>query len=165
MHRLFNRRSVLVAALAAFAVFGAAFAACGGDDTSKATENNSAMAAITYLENSGFHEIDTAITTDGKVPSTAHNTAVHMQTVLLTATWPSELKDQAKTVAKALGDFAAAVDTDTPDIARVKDLSNKAHAGYHDFTTKAWAHLGAEAGLTTAAGHTDHAAASATAMH
>lgn len=164
MIRPFTRRLALVATLGAVALLGAAFAACGGSD-SKTADNASMVAAIDYLEHAGFHDIDTSITTDGKVPSTAHNTAVHMQTVLLTAQWPSDLKDQAKTVAKAFGDFAAAVDTDKPDIPKVKDLSNKAHAGYHDFTTKVWNHLGEEAGLKAAAGHDDHAASTATMAH
>lgn len=164
MIRPFTRRLALVATLGAVALLGAAFAACGGSD-SKTADNASIVAAVDYLENSGFHEIDTSITTDGKVPSTAHNTAVHIQTVLLTAKWPSDLDGQAKTVAKAFGDFAAAVDTDNPDIPKVKDLSNKAHAGYHDFTTKVWNHLGGEAGLKAEAGHDDHAASTATMAH
>lgn len=164
MIRTLTPRVALVTAMGAIALLGAAFAACGGSD-SKTADNASMVAAVDYLENSGFHEIDTAITTDGKVPSTAHNTAVHIQTVLLTAQWPSDLKDQAKTVAKAFGDFAAAVDTDNPDVPRAKDLSNKAHAGYHDFTTKVWNHLGEAAGLKAEAGHGDHAAATATTAH
>ncbi len=162
MKRSPNRQLALAIALGAIALLGAAFTGCGGGD-SETAGRASMVAAIDYLENSGFHEIDTSITTDGKVPATAHNTAMHMQTVLLTAQWPASLEEQAKTVAKALGDFATAVDTDNPDIPRVTEFSNKAHAGYHDFTTKAWNYLAGVAGLGTAGSHENHAAPAATA--
>jgi copper(I)-binding protein len=79
--------------------------------------------------------------------------------VLLTTAWPGELKDPAKKLAGLLGDFASAIDTDKPDMAKVTDASNKVHAGEHDFSHQVWDYLGKKAGLAMGADE-DHAEAS-----
>ena len=143
-----------------------AAAACGDDDSggksSGAVQTRVApvLVAINMLDSAGLHAIDTSITQDGKIPSTAHTTAVHLQAAVLVTDWPQELKDPAKKLAALLGDFAMAIDTDKPDMKKVTDASNKVHAGEHDFSHQVWDYLAKEAGLT--GGDDTHAESAAT---
>jgi hypothetical protein len=147
-----------------------AAAACGDDDSGQATNSVTAgdvhmsaapvLVAINMLDSAGLHAMDTSITQDGKIPSTAHTTAVHLQTLVLVTGWPNELKDPAKKLAVLLGDFAAAIDTDKPDMKKAAEASNKVHAGEHDFSKQVWEYLAKEAGLK--GGSDTHAESAAT---
>ncbi len=136
-------------ALAVMIALGTATAigvACGDDDDDH-SQVAGVVTAINVLDKAGLHDIDTSITADGKVPATAHTTATHLQTVVLVTDWPKDLKDPARKLAAVFGDFASAIDTDTPDMKKAADASNKAHAGEHDFSHQVWEYLGKKAGL------------------
>ncbi len=118
--------------------------ACGGSSSSPSDATT--IAALNILDSSGMHEIDASIQ-QGTIPPTAQTTATRLQTVTLLTAWPKDLKAQAVRLAALLGTLAATLDTDTPDIDKVKDASGYAHAGWHEFSTQAWSYLAARAGL------------------
>ena len=155
MARIPPRRVALAAALGALALAALAAAACGGGDNENA-QTTAAIAAVTFFDSSGFHEIDDQLTQKGTLDPTAHSLAVHIQTVALATDWPKELQAGAKGLAQAMGDFAAAVDTDKPDLKKATELSNKAHASWHAFSTQVWDHLQEHAGLKVSSGSDAH---------
>lgn len=128
------------------AIAALTLSACGGGSDEHA-QTTAALAGVTFIDNAGFHEIDEEITQQQTVPPTAHTVAVHIQAVALSTDWPKELKDPAKVVADRMGEFAAIIDTDNPDMKKAADASNKAHAAYHDFSGKVWTYLQQEAGI------------------
>lgn len=132
-----------VLAIALLAAFAAA--ACGGDSGSSETTN--VIAAVSLIDNAGFHVLDEELTAKGTVPATAETTAKHIQAVALATDWPNDLRKPARDMAKAMGDFAAAIATDTPDIKHATELSNAAHTAWHDFDHEAWSWIQAKAGV------------------
>lgn len=157
MARMTHRRLALTGVLlVALALAFSALTACGGGDSEKA-QITAAIAAVTYMDSSGFHEIDDQLTQKGTLDPTAHSVAVHIRAVALATDWPSELKAGAKSVAQAMADFAAAIDTDKPDLKKATELSNKAHAAWHAFSTQVWNHLQEHAGIKAAGASDAHA--------
>lgn len=132
------------------AVAALALSACGGSSNDKA-QDTAALTGVSFIDSAGFHEIDDEITQKQTVPPTAHTVALHIQAVALGTDWPKELKDPAKAVADRMGEFAAIIDTDNPDMKKAADASNKAHAAYHDFSHKVWDYLQEQAGMKVAA--------------
>lgn len=157
MVRMTWRLTALVTAALAVTLVALSLAACGGGSDSEKAQVAAAIAGVTYLDNSGFHEIDDQLTQKGTLDPTAHSVALHIQAVALATDWPKELQPGAKTMAKAMGDFAAAIDTDNPDLKKAAELSNKAHAQWHAFSTAVWNHLEEHAGLKAASGSDAHA--------
>jgi hypothetical protein len=155
MARITLRRAVLAAALATLVIAALAVAACGGGNNDKA-QRTAAITAVSFFDNSGFHEIDDQLTQNGTLDPTAHSVAVHIQAVALTTDWPTELQAGAKGLAQAMGDFAMAIDTDQPDLKKATELSNKAHATWHAFSTQVWNNLQQHAGLQATAGAAAH---------
>ncbi len=126
-----------------------ALAGCGGGSDS----NAGFVAAVTYLDKSGLHEIDQAITVDGKIPADAVTVAIHMQSVLKATKWPtSGLTSDANKVAGLLAAFVKAADTDKPDMAAVTKACNTAHAAWHEFLHEAWDRLQHDAKVSGSAG-------------
>jgi hypothetical protein len=156
MDRILLRRTVLFTAVGSLIVSALGFAACGGGGNNDKAQVTAAIAAVTFFDSSGFHEIDDQLTQKGTLDPTAHSVAVHIQTVALTTDWPTELRAGAKGLAQAMGDFAAAIDTDTPDLKKATELSNKVHAVWHAFSTQVWDHLQQHAGLQATAGAAPH---------
>lgn len=150
------RRGLLGSAVAALLVSALALAACGGSSDSEKAQMTASIAAVSFFDNSGFHEIDDQLTQKGTLDPTAHSIAVHIQSVALTTDWPKELQPGAKGLAQAMGDFATAIDTDKPDLKKATELSNKAHASWHAFSTLVWNHLQEHAGLKASSGADAH---------
>lgn len=117
---------------------------CGGSGST--ASDATTMTAVNILDNSGMHEIDAAIQ-QGSIPPTAQTAATHMQTVALLTPWPKELKSQAVKLAAYLGNLASVLNSDTPDMNKVKDASSYAHAGWHEFSIAAWSYLSDKAGV------------------
>ena len=124
---------------------GLVTAACGGSSPSSGNDG-ATIAALNILDNAGLHDIDGSIQ-QGTIPLTAQTTASHLQTVLLLTPWPAELKSQAVKLAGYLGTLASVLNTDTPDMNKVKDASGYAHAGWHEFSSAAWSYLSDKAGV------------------
>jgi hypothetical protein len=123
---------------------GLVAAACGG--SSLPASDATTIAALNILDNAGLHDIDGSIQ-QGTIPPTAQTTATHLQTVILLTPWPQELKSQALKLAGLLGTLASVLNTDTPDMNKVKDASGNAHAGWHEFSSVAWSYLSDKAGV------------------
>lgn len=150
--RLHLRTVAVVCVLGVLAAF--AFAACGDDDD-HGDESAGAIAAITYMDAAGLHTIDQSINTDKTIPPTARSTALKLQTVALLTEWPSDVSGDANTLAGVLGDLAAALDGDNPDLARAGAAATKAHDAEHEFSDKVWTHLRSEAGVAGGDTHDD----------
>ncbi len=155
MARLLLRRGLLLAVLAGAALFGAAVSGCGGSSSDRA-QTTGAIAAVSSFDSSGFHEIDEQLTGKGTLDPTAHSVAVHIQSVALATDWPKDLQAGAKSLAQAMGDFAKAIDTDNPDIKQATQLSNKAHAAWHAFSTQVWDYLAKKTGVKAGGGSAVH---------
>jgi len=138
----------------------AAFAACGDDGADADAADQSAdmgtvVNAVIALDRAGLHEIDESIR-EGKVPPTAHFTALQLQTLVLLTPWPEHLRPQAETLAGLLGDMAAAVDNEPVVLPEAQEASRKAHVAHHEFSVLVWEELYREAGITAdAEGHSN----------
>jgi hypothetical protein len=151
MQRFFLRRGVLVALVALLAI--GLFTACGDDDDNTKNppvadvDNAALITAINSLDNAGFHATDESINTDGKVPATARTTALHMQAIVKLTKWPADSQKTADDLAKNLGDFANAINTDKPDMKAAGTLAHNIHEGEHDLSHGVWNYLQGKAGV------------------
>ncbi len=136
----------------------AAFAACGDDGAgagATAADTGTIVNAVIALDRAGLHEIDESIR-EGKVPPTAHFTALQLQTLVLLTPWPEHLRPQAETLAGLLGDMAGAVDNEPVVLPEAQEASRKAHVAHHEFSVLVWEELYRQAGLTAdAEGHSN----------
>lgn len=127
-------------------------AACGDDDDdagSAGSGNNAAVIlAITALDGAGFHGIDEAINDDKEIPANARTVALHMQAVTKLTEWPADQKATADKLADLLGQFAAELDKDSPDMESAGKLAADVHETEHLLAHDIWAHLQSEAGLS-----------------
>src|SRR5215213_238492 len=99
-------RRLLFASVGALALISsAAIVACSGDSGSSTDAD--VINAITIFYGAGLHALDEAINNDKQVPATARTTAQKMQTVLLLTEWPSDLDDDAQTLADTFAELAA----------------------------------------------------------
>lgn len=140
---------MLGAFAAILAMVALASVACGDDE--KANSNSDVIAAINILDNAGLHAIADSISKDKTIPATAQSTYQKLQALTLLTDWPEELASQASALAAILGEAAAAVDGQKPDLAKATEAAKKAHDAEHDFSSELWEHLYAEAGLKTGA--------------
>jgi hypothetical protein len=157
MTTIFPRRCALMAfaTLSAIAMF--ALAACGDDAgaTDHSPDDASIVTAISIMDGAGFHEIDDAIQQEKKIPATARTTTIRMQALATLTAWPNDdLKAQAGALATLFGEFAEVLDAESPDMARVSDLSTKVHVAQHEFSGAVWEYLYEAAGLGNGDGHT-----------
>ena len=138
---------LLVAGLAALLTLPLA-AACGGsDDDEHAGDTAAVLAAVTFLDGAGYHDIDDAINKDRTVPATARTAALKGQAVVKATAWPAELQPKADALAGILGDLAAALEGDSPDLAKAGAAAKKAHDAQHEFSDAAWGWLYEKAGV------------------
>lgn len=145
---------VLLAVLGILAVASLALAACqGGDESGAGSETAAVLAAVTFLDGAGYHAINEAINTEKTVPATARAVALKGQVVAKSTDWPAELEPKANALAAILGDLAAALDGDAPDLAKAGAAAAKAHDAQHEFSDAAWAWLFEQAGIEPPGGH------------
>ncbi|MEX0781346.1 MAG: hypothetical protein WD557_01765 [Dehalococcoidia bacterium] len=119
--------------------------ACGSDDG--ASQESEVLSAISILDGAGLHGIDESINEENEIPADARTVALHMQALVELTQWPSDVEDAADGLAQAFEDFAAALDGDSPDMARAGELAAKAHDEQHDLSHDVWAWLQEEAGI------------------
>jgi hypothetical protein len=144
-------RFAAAAAPGPIALAVAFLAACGeGDTGGVADEVTGVISAISIMDKAGLHDIDDSINARQTVPPTARTTALKMQAVTKLTTWPEEFEADAATLTTAFAELAAALDSDKPDLAKAGAAAAKAHDVQHDFSTRVWAHLEAEAGIAGA---------------
>lgn len=122
--------------------------ACSGDDTSPAEVD--VVSAITTLDNAGLHAIDESINDSQEVPADARTTALRMAAVTRLADWPDEFEESADQLANTFSELAAALDSDSPDLARAGELARRAHDEQHDLSGDIWTWLQEEAGIEVA---------------
>ena len=139
---------LLLPGLAALLILPLA-AACGGDDSDDAHAGDTAavLAAVTFLDGAGYHAIDDAINKDRTVPAAARSAALKGQAVLKATAWPAELQPKADALAGILGELAAALEGDSPDLAKAGAVAKKAHDAQHEFSDAAWGWLYEKAGV------------------
>jgi hypothetical protein len=138
-------RAALLCAGAVAVISTAAFVACGSDDSS--SQEAEVISAINILDSAGLHGIDESINEEQEIPANARTVALKLQTVLELTSWPSDLEDSAESLAGTMGEFAAALEGENPDIAQAGELAARAHDEEHDFSGETWAWLYEEAGV------------------
>ncbi|WP_322819726.1 hypothetical protein [Tepidiforma sp.] len=123
-------------------------AACGDDSQTDSTADSAAvLSAVTFLDTAGYHAIDDAINKEKTIPATARTAALKGQAVVKATAWPAELQTKADALAAILGDLAAALDGDSPDLAKAGAAAAKAHDAQHEFSDAAWSWLYEKAGV------------------
>ncbi len=124
-------------------------AACGGDDDDDhgAGDTQAVVSAVAFLGGLDFHAIDDSINRDRKVPADARARALKAQAVVRTASWPGELQSKATALAGIFGELAAALEGDSPDLAKAGAAAKKAHDAEHEFSDAAWAWVFEQAGI------------------
>lgn len=143
----FPRRAAL-AAIAGLALVGGAFAACGSDDGGE-SEATGVLNAITILDGAGLHEIDESVNNDNEIPGNAVTVAERMRAVVALTQWPEDLEGQADQLESLFGEMHEALDADSPDLAKVKEIVAKVHDVEHDLSHAAWEYLTSEAGFAS----------------
>ncbi len=157
MTRILSRPLALMALAALSAIALLAAAACGDDGAGDSPSGDATvLTAISILDAAGFHEIDDAIQQEKKIPATARTTTVRMQALVKLTHWPNDdLEARADSLAALFGEFAEVLDAESPDMARVGELSTKVHVAQHDFSGAVWDYLYEAAGLAHGGdGHT-----------
>uniref|UniRef100_UPI002ADD80F2 hypothetical protein n=1 Tax=Tepidiforma sp. TaxID=2682230 RepID=UPI002ADD80F2 len=148
------RSALLLAVLGILAAAGLALSACKGDDEAGSGSQTAAvLAAVTFLDAAGYHGIDEAINNEKTVPATARSVALKGQAVVKSTGWPAELEPQANALAGILGELAAALEGESPDLAKAGAAAAKAHDAQHEFSDAAWAWLFEQAGIAPPGGH------------
>jgi hypothetical protein len=152
------RRPAALMALAMLAFVSAVFAAaCGGND-GDAGSDQATVAAISIMDASGLHEVHETIVLDKTIPATARTTALRLETLARLTDWPTDdLDKQALALAGLLRDMSHALDSDTPDMARVEETAGKAHTAWHEFSQSVWGYLYEAGGVHHDSAGAEHA--------
>lgn len=156
MAALFRRPLTLMAFATLSAIAMVILAACGDDAGANdhSPDDASIVAAVTIIDGAGFHEIDDAINQEKKIPPTARTTTVRTQTLLRLTAWPTaELEAQASALDVLMGELAASLDSESPDIGVVGEASRKVHVAQHEFSGAVWKYLYEAAHIGTGDGH------------
>ena len=156
MTTLFRRPLALMAFATVSAIAMVALAACDDAAEDRSPDDASIVAAISLLDDAGFHGIDDAINQEKKIPATARTTTVRMQTLTRLTAWPTvELEAQATALDALLGELASALEGESPDVAVAGEAARKVHDAQHDFSGAVWEHLYGAADIGGEDGHGD----------
>ncbi|WP_346960469.1 hypothetical protein [uncultured Arthrobacter sp.] len=104
------------------------------------------VAALTFIDNVGFHGIATSLT--GTAPLVERSWPVlirNARTAVAVIGWPDELQTLAKRFAAAAGRLAAALDQ--PDVRATGEPAQELHLAYHALSDAGWAYLARAAGI------------------
>lgn len=107
------------------------------------------LAALTHIDNVGFHGIATNLT--GASPKIDGNwvALIRNARVAVAATvWPNGLRPAAERFATAAGDLVAVLER--RDLQGIGDPAMELHIAYHALSDAGWQHLAAAAGMPTA---------------
>ena len=108
------------------------------------------LAALTHIDNVGFHGIATNLT--GASPKIDRNWAalIHNAHIAVAVTaWPGELEPAAERFTAAAHELVAVLER--RDVNAVADPAKELHIAYHALSDAGWNHLAKSAGMT----HTD----------
>lgn len=111
------------------------------------------IAALTHIDNVGFHGIATNLT--GASPKIDRNWSGLIRTARIAVgaiQWPDEVQVMAERFGAAAGRLAAALDQ--RDTAATAEPARDLHLAYHALSDAGWSHLAETAGL--AEGQTQH---------
>jgi hypothetical protein len=138
----------VLAAVALVSLAALAFAACS-DDPEESGEGD-LIAAISFLDGAGFHDIDESINEESEIPGDAAAVARKAETVVHLTAWPDGLAEDAETLEGIFSALAESLEAETPDLEAAGQNAAAAHDGLHDFSGRVWAHLHGEAGVELA---------------
>ncbi len=104
------------------------------------------LAALTYIDNVGFHGI--AMNLTGATPKIDRNWAGlirNARTAVAAIVWPAEIQGMAERFTTAAGQLAAALDQ--RDTGAASDPAKELHVSYHALSDAGWDHLAKSAGI------------------
>ena len=153
-----NRTARVALGCAALALVALVVGGCGDRFEKGGSREGEIASALDFLDKAGLHDIDDSINEKKEVPATARTTALHLQSVTKLTDWPgdNDLDERGEALARTLGELAAALEADQPDLARAGELAAKAHDDAHDFSHDVWEWLMDEAGIDSGAEEDSH---------
>jgi hypothetical protein len=104
------------------------------------------LAALTYIDNVGFHGI--AMNLTGASPKIDRNWAGlirNARTAVAVMIWPAEIQGMAERFATAAGQLAAALDQRDTDA--TSNPAKELHVSYHALSDAGWGYLAKIAGI------------------
>jgi hypothetical protein len=104
------------------------------------------LAALTYIDNVGFHGI--AMNLTGATPKIDRNWAGlirNARTAVAAIVWPADIQGMAERFTTAAGQLAAVLDQRDTDAAA--DPAKELHVSYHALSDAGWNHLAKIAGI------------------
>ena len=104
------------------------------------------LAALTYIDNVGFHGI--AMNLTGASPKIDRNWASlirNARTAVAVIIWPAEIQGMAERFTAAAGQLAAALDQRDTDA--TSNPAKELHVSYHALSDAGWGYLAKSAGI------------------
>lgn len=104
------------------------------------------LAALTYIDNVGFHGI--AMNLTGATPKIDRNWSGlirNARTAVAVIVWPADIQGMAERFTTAAGQLAAVLDQRDTDAA--SDPAKELHVSYHALSDAGWDHLAKSAGI------------------
>lgn len=104
------------------------------------------LAALTYIDNVGFHGI--AMNLTGASPKIDRNWASlirNARTAVAVMIWPAEIQGMAERFTAAAGQLAAALDQRDTDA--TSNPAKELHVSYHALSDAGWGYLAKSAGI------------------
>lgn len=116
------------------------------------------VAALSYIDNVGFHGIATSLTeTAPRIDRSWPGLIRNARTAVAAIGWPNEIQPLAERFTGAAGRLAAALDQ--RDISATAEPAQDLHVAYHALSDAGWAYLAQAAGIPEedrTAHHHDH---------
>jgi hypothetical protein len=104
------------------------------------------LAALTYIDNVGFHGIATSLTgTSPRIDRSWSGLIRNARTAVAAVDWPNEIQTIAERFAAAAERLAAALDQ--RDISATAEPATELHVAYHALSDAGWAYLAKAAGI------------------
>ena len=104
------------------------------------------IAALTYIDNVGFHGIATRLTgTSPRIDRSWTGLIRNARTAVAAINWPNEIQPLAQRFAAAAERLAAVLDQG--DISATAEPAHELHVAYHALSDAGWAYLAKTAGI------------------
>ena len=111
-----------------------------------AVRTTGVLAALTHIDNVGFHGIATNLTgTSPKIDRNWPGLIRNARIAVAAIGWPDEIQDAAERFTAAAGQLADALDQ--RDANATADPARELHVAYHALSDAGWSHLSKAAGV------------------
>lgn len=112
------------------------------DEIGRSLSKTEVVAAMSFLDGVGFHDIDEELQTASALPASLSSRITRARQVAEGTDWPEPLREHAEELIAALRSFEAALDEE--NLAQSKGLASEAHDRFHDLEGVAYPFLAGE---------------------